>query len=102
MTVTLTFASAIQPDPGIVYSILSQCYMGILDTAFEERLRRFDRDVFENPDTVGVCTLISSLAGEFVGLVSYDPRQAPKFGILGAQWRPPLPSKKRIRHATDP
>jgi GNAT superfamily N-acetyltransferase len=98
MTVTLTFASAIQPDPGIVYSILSQCYMGILDTPFEERLRRFDRDVFENPDTVGVCTLISSLGGELVGLASYDPRQAPRVGILGHNGV--LPSHRRKGYGT--
>jgi GNAT superfamily N-acetyltransferase len=98
MTVNLTFASAIQSDPGIVYSILSQCYVGILDAAFEERLRRFDRDVFENPDTVGVCTLIDSRGGELVGLASYDPRQAPKVGILGHNGV--LPSHRRKGYGT--
>ena len=79
----LLFRPAVQYEPGLVYSILASCYAAILDPAFENRLREFDRDVFENPDTVGACTLISSIGSDIVGLVSYDPRQGPRVGIVG-------------------
>ena len=83
MTSCLLFNSTVRYEPGIVYSILASCYAGILDSTFENRFREFDRDVFENPDTIGACTLISSVEGDIVGLVSYDPRQGPRFGIIG-------------------
>jgi GNAT superfamily N-acetyltransferase len=83
MTSCLLFNPAVRYEPGTVHSILASCYAGILDAAFANRLREFDRDVFENPDTIGVCTLISSVDGDVVGLVSYDPRQGPRFGIIG-------------------
>lgn len=66
-----------------MYSILASCYAEILDGAFAHRLREFDRDIFENPDTVAACTLVSSVGSDIVGLVSYDPRQGPHVGIIG-------------------
>ena len=83
MTSCLLFRPAVQYEPGSVHSILVSCYAGILDPAFENRLREFDRDVFENPDTIGACTLISSVDNDIAGLVSYDPRQGPRVGIIG-------------------
>lgn len=79
----LAFRSAVQYEPGIVYSILASCYGDILDAAFEERLREFDRAVFANPHTVGACALVTSVDNDPVGLVSYDPRQGPRFGLIG-------------------
>jgi len=83
MTSCLLFQPAGRYEPGAVYSILASCYAGLLDAAFEHRLREFDREVFENPDTVGACTLITSVDRDIVGLVSYDPRQGPRAGIIG-------------------
>ncbi len=37
----------------------------------------FDRAVFDQPDTVGACTFLTSLDGRVVGFGSYDPREAP-------------------------
>jgi GNAT superfamily N-acetyltransferase len=83
MTACLLFHPAARYEPGTVYSILATCYADILDSAFEDRLREFDRDVFENPDTVGACTLVSSVDSDIVGMASYDPRQGPRVGIIG-------------------
>jgi GNAT superfamily N-acetyltransferase len=83
MTARLVFRPAVRYECGIVQSILASCYAGILDPAFENRLREFDRDVFENPDTIGTCTLITSVDRDIVGLASYDPRQGPRVGIIG-------------------
>jgi GNAT superfamily N-acetyltransferase len=90
MAAPLTFRPATEYEPGIVYSILADCYAEILDTALRDKLTQFDRDVFDHPDTVGACALISSLQDEIVGLVSYDPRQGPELGIIGHNGvRPP-------------
>jgi GNAT superfamily N-acetyltransferase len=83
MAARLLFRPAVQYEPGTVCSILASCYAGILDPAFENRLREFDRDVFRNADTIGRCALITSVDNDIVGLVSYDPRQGPHFGIIG-------------------
>jgi GNAT superfamily N-acetyltransferase len=83
MTSCPLFQPAVRYKPGTVYSVLTSCYAGLLDSAFEHRLREFDREVFENPDTIGACTLITSVDGNIVGLVSYDPRQGPRVGIIG-------------------
>jgi GNAT superfamily N-acetyltransferase len=83
MAVPLTFRPAIQYERGTVCAILTTCYAEILDALLREKLEQFDRDVSAYPDTVGVCTLISSVDDETAGLVSYDPRQGPEVGILG-------------------
>ena len=83
MASRLLFRPAVRCEPGTVYSILASCYAELLDSAFEHRLREFDRNVFDNPDTIGTCTLVSSVDSDIVGLVSYDPRQGPHVGIIG-------------------
>jgi RimJ/RimL family protein N-acetyltransferase len=83
MTPALTFTKATNRDPGAVHTILSACFAEILDASLERNLRQFDRDVFANPDTVGACTLITSVTGRTVGLLSYDPRPGPQFGLIG-------------------
>lgn len=83
MSAVLTFRRATEFDPGTVHSILSVCFAEVLTESLEKSLRRFDREVFAHPDTVGACTLITVLADRTVGLVSYDPRPGPQFGIIG-------------------
>jgi GNAT superfamily N-acetyltransferase len=83
MASRLLFRPAVQYERGTVCCILASCYAGILDPASENRLREFDRDVFENADTIGRCALITSVDNNIVGLVSYDPRRGPHFGIIG-------------------
>jgi RimJ/RimL family protein N-acetyltransferase len=93
MPTDLTFTKATHSDPGIVYTILSTCFAEILDPPLQQSLRQFDREVFANPDTVGACTLIASAANETIGLLSYDPRPGPRYGIIG--YNGILPSHRR-------
>lgn len=83
MTAQLTFRPATEYKPGVVDSILSECYAGIRDATLRDSLRQFDREVFAFPDTVGACARISSVGDEIVGFFSYDPRQGPEVGIIG-------------------
>ena len=94
MTAGLTFRSAVEYEPGTVYAILAECYADILDAALKDSLRQFDREVFAAPDTVGACTFISSVGGDIIGLLSYDPRQGPEVGLVGHNGvRPPFQRK---------
>lgn len=83
MTAQLTFRPAVECEPGTVHSILTRCYADILDTALQNKLSRFDCEVFAAPDTVGACAFISSTEEQVVGFFSYDPRQGPDVGVIG-------------------
>lgn len=79
----LKFIQSTKYKPGMICRLLTTCYANILDQKLTDQIRRFDRDVFENPDTVGVCTFITTLNSDVIGMASYDPRQAPERGIIG-------------------
>jgi GNAT superfamily N-acetyltransferase len=68
---------------GIVFALLSKSWKSLWNPELENKLRNFDRDVFQNPATVGACTFVTCVAGEPVGMASYDPRQGPEVGIIG-------------------
>jgi GNAT superfamily N-acetyltransferase len=70
-------------ERGIVYSLLCRSFAELLNDEFEEKIRSFDKELFENPGTIGACTFISTLGGEAVGMASWDPRQGPEVGIIG-------------------
>ena len=42
-----------------------------------------DRNVFENPGTIGACTLLSWRGPVIVGFFSFDPRPQPAYGVIG-------------------
>ncbi len=79
----LEFTSAIKFKPGIIFSLLSRSFADIWNDELEKKLGKFDREVFENPDTVGVCTFVAVLNDEPIGAASYDPRQWPELCIIG-------------------
>ncbi|MHC5061465.1 MAG: GNAT family N-acetyltransferase [Planctomycetota bacterium] len=63
--------------------MLYQSFEELWNDELAEKIKQFDREVFENPDTVGACVIISTLNGKPVGMASWDPRQGPKLGIIG-------------------
>ncbi len=79
----LTFTPITKHQPGAIFSLLFQSYAPIWNDELEEKMRQADREVFENPDTVGACTFITCLDGQPIGLASYDPRQGPELAIIG-------------------
>ncbi|MHC4124608.1 MAG: GNAT family N-acetyltransferase, partial [Planctomycetota bacterium] len=79
----LKFEPITKYDKGFVFSLLSQSFAELWNDELEEKIKQFDREVFENPDTVGACTFISTLNGEAMGMASWDPRQGPEVGIIG-------------------
>jgi GNAT superfamily N-acetyltransferase len=83
MTMNLIFNETSEYEPGTIFRLLCVSYTKILDRDLKDQFRRFDRDVFEHPDTVGVCTFITTFESDVVGMASFDPRQAPELGIIG-------------------
>lgn len=79
----LNFERITKYEPGIIFALLAQSFAGLLNSELENKLRKSDKEVFENPDTVGACVFISMLNGKPVGMASWDPRQGPKLGIIG-------------------
>ena len=55
--------------------------------AEQEKCRRkwhqADQETFENPETIGRCTFITTLNSEPIGVGSFDPRGAPEVGEIG-------------------
>ena len=79
----LTFEDISDYKPGIIFSLLSQSFAELWNDELEEKIKQFDKEVFESPDTVGACTFISTLNGKAVGMASWDPRQGPELGEIG-------------------
>ncbi len=80
---SLTFTLVTNHHPGTIFSLLSQSYAPIRNDELEEKMRRADRETFDNPDTVGACTFITCLDGQPIGMASYDPRPGPELAIIG-------------------
>lgn len=85
----LTFGPVTQYKEGLLASFLHQCYAKLLSDEplcwqpEEEKWKQFDRDVFNNPGTIGQCVFITCLDEVEIGFASFDPRQRPDFGIIG-------------------
>ena len=79
----LKFEPITKYQKGLVFSLLSQSFAEVLGDGLEEKIKQYDKEVFENPDTVGACIFISTLNGKPAGMASWDPRQAPELGIIG-------------------
>jgi GNAT superfamily N-acetyltransferase len=85
----LRFTSPHDQKPGVIASMLKRCYAKLITSdpalwmAEECGWDEFDRDVFENPHTIGACVLLSWFGIQLVGFSSYDPRQKPELGIVG-------------------
>jgi GNAT superfamily N-acetyltransferase len=87
--VELKYTSPLERAPGIISRLLDQSYAELVRTHPElrepekENWEKFDRDVFENPDTIGACTFLSWCGKDIVGFFSFDPRSGPAYGVIG-------------------
>jgi len=79
----LRFEPVTKYDNGIVFDILTQGFKPVVDDKLSECIRKFDEEVFSNPETVGACTFVAEVDGKVAGLGSYDPRKWPESGEIG-------------------
>ena len=85
----LQFKSINNQEPGILASLLFRSYSALIKSdpvhwkPEENNWNDFDRDAFGSPGTIGACVFLSWHERELVGFASFDPRQAPKNGIIG-------------------
>ena len=74
--------------PGLIQSLLKKSYAGLIDCfpGYKEKLytqwEQEDYDVFNHPQTIGKCSLVTCLNGLPIGYSSWDDRQNP-IGIVG-------------------
>ena len=86
---SLRFTPIFEQEPGILASLLSRSYVDLVNRdpfhwkPEEDKWMMFDGDAFSFPETVGACAFLSWQGRNLVGFASFDPRQAPRFGIIG-------------------
>ncbi|HVP91036.1 MAG TPA: GNAT family N-acetyltransferase [Terriglobales bacterium] len=85
----LMFAPISLFSPGMLADIVRRSYAELIERSplhwagEAAKWDDFDRETFAHPETVGKCLFVSRLDDETVGLASYDPREAPSYGIVG-------------------
>jgi len=87
--VKLRFTPPTVCAPGTVARLLRESYAALLEAEpvpwreESEAWEHFDADVYGELETVGACTTLSWAGEDLVGLLSFDPRQAPEIGVIG-------------------
>jgi GNAT superfamily N-acetyltransferase len=85
----LEFATILDETPGLIASLLNRSYADLaasepsLWRGEQDRWEQYDRDVFEQPATVGASLFVTRLNGSIIGFASWDPRHRPRLGIVG-------------------
>ncbi len=83
------FTTPLNQKRGTIASLLQQSYADLVKSApslwepEQMNWEQYDHDVFGQPQTVGACIFLTLLDGHIVGFGSWDPRQRPRFGIVG-------------------
>lgn len=69
-------------ERGVVFDLLYRAFEPLMNSELEEKLRQYDEQMFDNPDTVGACIFLTQHENELVGMASWDPRQSPRAIIV--------------------
>ena len=77
----LRFATIIKFQKGIISSLLLRGFAQVCDEQLKQKILEYDKEVFENPQTIGICVFISTLNDKPIGLASWDPRKWPEAEI---------------------
>ncbi len=85
----LTFSPISTVSPGTLARIIRECYARLKKWEPEfwrteiPKWEAFDRNAFLYLETVGQCVFLTCFKNNIIGLGSFDPRGAPKEGIVG-------------------
>lgn len=85
----IDYVSPFTESPGAIVSLLQQAYAELVKSDVrlwepeQPKWAQYDKEVYEQPETVGACLFLTRLDGHIVGFASWDPRQGPRFGIIG-------------------
>ena len=85
----LRYTSPFEREPGIISGLLNQSYAELVQAQPElwesekENWEEFDRNVFQNPGTIGACTFLTWCEKDVVGFFSFNPRPGPAYGVIG-------------------
>lgn len=86
----ITFKTLSSLDLGQIYEMLKDSYQDLIEKydsknkeKYLESWKQADKDVFDNPNTIGKCIFVTYADNELVGFASWDPRHFPEYGIVG-------------------
>ena len=85
----LRFTPLHSAESGVLASMLKRVYEPLVEAYPETwgleqaEWEEFDHQAFQNPGTIGACSFMTWVDDQLAGFGSYDPRQKPRFGILG-------------------
>jgi len=84
----ITFTSVTGEKEGTVAGMLRRSYAELLATdpiwqSERANWEQYDKNIFDNPETVGFSIFLTRVDGDIVGFASWDPRQSPEYGIIG-------------------
>jgi len=83
------FTMALDQERGTIAALLKRSYADLVTgnpslwEPEQVNWEQYDRHVFGQPQTVGACVFLTRLDGRIAGFGSWDPRQRPRFGIIG-------------------
>ena len=69
-------------EKGIVFDLLYQSFEPLMNLELEANLKRYDQEIFDNPETIGTSLFLTQFDGKRIGMASWDSRQFPK-AIIG-------------------
>lgn len=78
----MNYLSVHNSKRGTVFDLLYRAFEPLINPELEAKLRRYDEEIFDNPDTVGACVFLTQHENGLIGMSSWDPRQSPK-AIVG-------------------
>ena len=82
------FVPLTDEKPGTIAALLRASYATLLESdsrwaSEQANWDEYDRLVFAHRDTVGMCLFLTRVSGDIAGFASWDPRQKPRYGIVG-------------------
>ncbi len=85
----LEFTTVLNQERGTIAALLKRAYADLVKSnpllwePEQAKWDQYDHDVFAQPQTIGACIFLTWLDGRIAGFGSWDPRQRPRFGIVG-------------------
>jgi len=85
----LIYTSPFEAKQGTIAWLLKKSYAALIEAEAEvwesekANWEESDRNVFENPNTIGACSFLSWYGTSIIGFFSFDPRPWPAYGVIG-------------------
>ena len=85
----IIYKNILEFERGTFYKLLCESYKELLErmpdykNEYKNNWKKFDYNIFNNPNTIGKYVLVSVVNENPIGFVSWDPRRVPESGEIG-------------------